>query len=161
MTDIFDAIADPTRRGILQLLRDRLGGAIDEVGVPEFVEELGVTRQAINRHLVVLADAGLVIPRDEGTVRTYSLDTTPFEELEDWLGQFVGLSAAAGVAGSVTGGPVPEAADGSTVFSAWSGADVGETIGRALAERSYQARSAIREASEKLPRSRKKRRGRG
>jgi DNA-binding transcriptional ArsR family regulator len=147
MPDIFDVLADPTRRAILQLLRDRLGGAIDEVGVPEFVNELGVTRQSVNRHLAVLADSGLVVARDEGTVRTYALDTTPFEELEDWLGQFVGLapdpiSAASG--------------DGSTVFSAWSGADVGETIGRAIAERSYQARSAIREASDKLPKVRKK-----
>jgi len=147
MPDIFGAISDPTRRAILQLLRDRLGGAIDEVGVAEFVSELGVARQSINRHLGVLKEAGLVVARSEGSELRYALDATPFEEVEEWLGQFVGL--APDVAAAASG-------DGSTVFSAWSGVDVGATIGRAIAERSYQARSVLREAGEKLPKVRKR-----
>jgi DNA-binding transcriptional ArsR family regulator len=141
MADIFDVIADPTRRGILQLLRDRLGGAITEVGVTEFVDAIGVTRQSINRHLIVLRDAGLVSVREDGAERWYALDTTPLDDVEEWLGQFVGLSPDA--TGAATG-------DGSTVFSAWSGADVGATIGRTIAERSFKTRTVIRDASDKF-----------
>lgn len=152
MADIFDVIADPTRRGILQLLRDRLQGAITEVGVTEFVESLGVARQSINRHLIVLRDAGLVAVREDGPERWYTLDTTPLDDVEEWLGQFVGLSPDA--TGAATG-------DGSTVFSAWSGADVGATIGRTIAERSFKTRTVIRDASdrfaEKIPAAAKKR----
>ena len=153
MADIFDVIADPTRRAILQVLRDRLGGATTEVGVTEFVDTVGAARQSINRHLIVLRDAGLVSVREDGPERWYALDTGPLDDVEDWLAQFVGLAPdATGSAHS----------DSSTVFAAWSGADVGATIGRTLAERSFKTRTVIRDASdkfaEKLPHPAKKRR---
>jgi ArsR family transcriptional regulator len=141
MADIFDVVADPTRRAILQVLRDRLGAAVTELSAAQFVAEIGVSRQAINRHLVVLRDSGLVTVRERGQERYYALDSSPLDVLEEWIGQFIGISQhpSAAIAG-------PESA----AFSAWSGVDVGEAVGRSIAERSYQARSAIKGASERV-----------
>jgi DNA-binding transcriptional ArsR family regulator len=131
MTDIFDVIADPTRRAILQLLRDRLEGGEAGVDVPTVVDATGASRQSVNRQLTILSEAGLLVVVDDGPHRTYALDTTPLETVEDWLAQYVGLA------------PQHPAAV-ATAFSAWSGADAGETIGRAIAERSQRARSVVK-----------------
>lgn len=129
MVDIFDTVADATRRSILERLR----GQAEPMGASELVESLGVTRQSVNRHLGVLAEAGLVVAVDDGPERAWVLDPSPLEALEDWL--------------------VPFLVDGpdATVFSAWSGTDVAGAIGRAIAERSFQARSAIQTVQEHLP----------
>jgi len=144
MTDIFDVIADPTRRQLLTALRDSLaseGAGASEVEVSEFVEALGSTRPTIVKHLGVLRDAGLVSERVEGTKRYFTIDVTPLEEVEDWLVPFIGIGDAASA---------PEIDDETSVFSAWSGADVGESIGRKIADRSHQARTAIHDATEKV-----------
>jgi len=153
MTDIFDVIADPTRRQLLTALRDRLsaegagGSAID---IAEFVGLLGVTRPTVVKHLAVLQQAGLVVEAVDGTTRSYTLDASPLEELEDWLVPFIGVGehghayTADAAADSVW--------DASAAFAAWSGADVGESIGRAVADRSYRARTAIQGATDKVAR---------
>jgi DNA-binding transcriptional ArsR family regulator len=144
MTDIFDVIADPTRRQLLTVLRDSLaseGAGASEVEVSEFVEVVGSTRPTVVKHLGVLRDAGLVLERVEGTKRYFTIDVTPLEEIEDWLVPFIGI-------GDATSAPVVD--DDTSVFAAWSGADVGESIGRKIADRSHQARTAIHEASEKV-----------
>jgi DNA-binding transcriptional ArsR family regulator len=73
------AIADPTRRRIVELLaqRDRTAG--------ELVDEFDVSAPAISQHLNVLRDAGLVTTRAAGKTRIQTLDPRGFDELEDWL----------------------------------------------------------------------------
>lgn len=160
MTDIFDVIADPTRRQVLTALRDRLsaeGAGASAIDIGEFVGLLGVTRPTVVKHLAVLREAGLVVEALDGTTRSYTLDVSPLEELEDWLVPFIGIGEH-GLAYA------PEAAadevwDAAAAFAAWSGADVGESIGRAVADRSHRARTAIKGATGKvtgkLPRGRR------
>lgn len=73
------AIADPTRRRIVELLaeRDRTAG--------ELVQEFDMSAPAISQHLNVLRDAGLVVTRAEGTARIQSLNPDGFDDLEAWL----------------------------------------------------------------------------
>ena len=160
MTDIFDVIADPTRRQLLTALRDRLsaeGAGESAIDIAEFVGLLGVTRPTVTRHLGVLLEAGLVVEAIDGTTKSYTLDPSPLEELEDWLVPFIGIGEHGADLG--TDAADPATWDATAAFSAWSGADVGESIGRAVADRSYRARTAIQEAtdkvSRKLPRARR------
>lgn len=73
------AIADPTRRRIVELLavRDRTAG--------ELVKEFDLSAPAISQHLNVLREAGLVITRAEGQSRIQMLNPTGFQDLEAWL----------------------------------------------------------------------------
>jgi len=73
------ALADPTRRRIVELLaeRDRTAG--------ELVEEFDVSAPAISQHLNVLREAGLVVTRAEGRNRIQALNPAGFDELEAWL----------------------------------------------------------------------------
>jgi DNA-binding transcriptional ArsR family regulator len=145
MADIFDVVADPTRRDVLHVLLEAYVGSDSdrgEISVGEMVERLGLSQPTVSKHLKVLRDHGLVSVREEGQHRYYSLDAAPLEELEDWLIPF--LSADFDDSRS------SEYRESSAVFAAWSGADVGETIGRTVAERSYRARTAISDATEKV-----------
>jgi len=73
------AIADPTRRRIVELLaeQDRTAG--------DLVKEFDVSAPAISQHLNVLRDAGLVTTRAEGQLRVQTLNPAGFDELEAWL----------------------------------------------------------------------------
>lgn len=73
------AIADPTRRRIVELLaeRDRTAG--------ELVEEFDMSAPAISQHLKVLRDAGLITTRAEGQTRIQSLNPAGLDELDAWL----------------------------------------------------------------------------
>ncbi|MFT3869519.1 MAG: metalloregulator ArsR/SmtB family transcription factor [Nibricoccus sp.] len=73
------AIADPTRRRIVELLavRDRTAG--------ELVEEFDMSAPAISQHLKVLREAGLVTVRAEGQSRIQSINPAGFDEIEAWL----------------------------------------------------------------------------
>jgi DNA-binding transcriptional ArsR family regulator len=73
------AIADPTRRRIIELLavRDRSAG--------ELVEEFELSAPAISQHLNVLREAGLITTRAEGQTRIQSLNPAGFDDLEVWL----------------------------------------------------------------------------
>ena len=73
------AIADPTRRRIVELLaeRDRTAG--------ELVEAFDVSAPAISQHLNVLRDSGLVVTRAEGQSRIQSLNPAGFDDLDAWL----------------------------------------------------------------------------
>jgi DNA-binding transcriptional ArsR family regulator len=147
MADIFDVVSDPTRRELMSALLERslLRDAAGEISVGDLVERLGLSQPTVSKHLRVLRDHGLVTVREDGQHRYYRLDPGPLEELEDWLAPYLE--------------PVlPDEDDlliddgGSAVFAAWSGADVGGTIGRRVAEGTYQARSAIQDASDKVAR---------
>jgi DNA-binding transcriptional ArsR family regulator len=73
------AIADPTRRRIVELLAAR------ERTVGELVDEFDMSAPAISQHLNVLREAGLVTTRAEGQSRIQTLNPDGFDDLEDWL----------------------------------------------------------------------------
>ncbi len=84
--DVFKALADPTRRAILDELQERSGQTLFEL-VARLVTRhgLGSSRQAVSQHLDVLADAGLVTRRREGRYTFLHLDTTPLRAItERW-----------------------------------------------------------------------------
>lgn len=83
MGDVFKALADPTRRAILDELQDRNGQTLFEICVRLTSKHgLGSTRQAVSQHLDVLEDAGLISTRREGRYKFHDLDTTPLREIE-------------------------------------------------------------------------------
>jgi DNA-binding transcriptional ArsR family regulator len=86
--DVFRALADPTRRKILDELTERNGQTLFEICARLATKhQLGSTRQAISQHIDVLEAAGLVESRREGRYKFHDLDTGPLERLADrWLG---------------------------------------------------------------------------
>ena len=86
MGDVFKALADPTRRAILDELVDRNGQTLFELCSRLAMKHgLGSTRQAISQHLEVLEAAGLVSTRREGRYKFHHLDTSPLRAIvERW-----------------------------------------------------------------------------
>lgn len=80
--DVFQAIADPTRRKILKMLAER------EMPIASITDSFPITRTAINKHLFILSEAGLVSSRKAGRETRYSLQPDPLQELQDWLSFF-------------------------------------------------------------------------
>jgi DNA-binding transcriptional ArsR family regulator len=85
--DVFKALADPTRRAILDELTER-----DDQTLFELCSRLAVkhrvasSRQAVSQHIDVLVDAGLVRTRREGRYKFHHLDARPLEQIADrWL----------------------------------------------------------------------------
>ncbi len=87
MGDVFKALADPTRRRILDELAEREGQTLFELcSRLANKHQLAMTRQAISQHLDVLEGAGLVKSRREGRYKFHDLQTPPLETLADrWL----------------------------------------------------------------------------
>jgi DNA-binding transcriptional ArsR family regulator len=79
---VYQAIADPTRRAILDRLRE--GG----LAVNEIASRFDVSRPAISKHLRVLHQAHLVQEAREGRNRVYRLNPEPLRELDRWLEQY-------------------------------------------------------------------------
>ncbi|GGF93377.1 ArsR/SmtB family transcription factor [Paenibacillus abyssi] len=80
--DVFQAIADPTRRQLLQLLTDQ------EMPVTVISGHFPMSRTAVSKHLRVLAEAGLVKERKVGRETRYRLDPEPLRELKRWLAYY-------------------------------------------------------------------------
>lgn len=164
MADIFDVIADATRRDLLQVLLERRvstdsdSGAdtSGEISVGEIVDRLGLSQPTVSKHLKVLRDHGLVHVREDGQHRYYKLDSQPLEKLEDWVIPFLSTDFGADD-------------DGTTVFSAWSGVqvpaplrraadtlqhptDAGIAVGRKAAEASFQTINVLHDASQGMER---------
>jgi DNA-binding transcriptional ArsR family regulator len=85
--DVFKALADPTRRAILDELAERDDQTLFELcGRLAAKHDVGSSRQAVSQHIDVLVDAGLVVTRREGRYRFHTLDSRPLESLIDrWL----------------------------------------------------------------------------
>jgi DNA-binding transcriptional ArsR family regulator len=82
MVTTFDALADSTRRRMLDLLRER------PHTVNELVALLGLSQPLISKHLRVLREAGLVSVRQDAQRRWYELRTEPLVEIDTWLGSY-------------------------------------------------------------------------
>jgi DNA-binding transcriptional ArsR family regulator len=82
MVTAFEALAEPTRRRILDLLCER------EHSVGDLVERLGLPQPGISRHLRVLREAGLVRVRQDAQRRWYRVRPEPLAEIDAWLAPF-------------------------------------------------------------------------
>jgi DNA-binding transcriptional ArsR family regulator len=78
-TTTWDALGDPHRRAMLELLRER------PRAVGELVELTGLTQPGTSKHLKVLREAGLVSSRADAQRRVYALEASPLVALADWL----------------------------------------------------------------------------
>ena len=78
----WNALADPHRRAVLELLRER------PRPVGELVLCLGLSQPGTSKHLRVLREAGLVTAEVDAQRRVYALDTRPLAELDDWLAPY-------------------------------------------------------------------------
>ncbi|AYY14171.1 ArsR family transcriptional regulator [Actinobacteria bacterium YIM 96077] len=82
MGDVFKALADPTRRAILDELTDRDGQTLFEICTRLTMKHgSGSSRQAISQHLEVLESAGLVRTRREGRYKYHFIDTSPLRNI--------------------------------------------------------------------------------
>lgn len=85
MLDVFQTLADPTRRRIVEAL---LGG---EQSVGDLVDRVDIQQSGVSRHLRILGEAGFVRVRADGTRRLYSLRPEPFQELSTWADRYRAL----------------------------------------------------------------------
>jgi DNA-binding transcriptional ArsR family regulator len=82
MISTFDVLAEPTRRRILDLIRD------DERPVNELVAKLDISQPGVSKHLRVLRDAGLVEVRTDAQRRLYRVRPEPLAEIDAWLAPY-------------------------------------------------------------------------
>lgn len=82
MVTIYEALAEPTRRRILDLLRER------PRLVGELVDLLQMSQPGISKHLRVLREVGVVQVRQDAQRRWYELNAAPLVEVNDWLAQY-------------------------------------------------------------------------
>ena len=80
--DVFQTLADPTRRRIVEALR------AGEQQVGDVVEKAGIHQSGVSRHLRVLYESGFVSMRPDGQRRLYALKPEPFRELDEWLTEY-------------------------------------------------------------------------
>lgn len=81
-TDVFVALADPTRRRLVEVMHD------GERSVSDLVDHVDIEQPGVSRHLRILNDAGFVNVRADGRRRMYSLRSEPFEELAEWMRRY-------------------------------------------------------------------------
>jgi DNA-binding transcriptional ArsR family regulator len=82
--DVFKALADPTRRAILDELQERNGQTLFELCTRLITKHgLGSSRQAVSQHIAVLEEAGLVHTRRQGRYKFHDLDTSPLRAITD------------------------------------------------------------------------------
>ncbi|MCB9151051.1 MAG: winged helix-turn-helix transcriptional regulator [Caldilineaceae bacterium] len=84
-TDVFNAIAEPQRRAILELLTE------GELSVNEIAASLDLNQPQASKHLRVLHEVELVEVRQEGRQRIYQLQSESLKPIHDWVGQFEAL----------------------------------------------------------------------
>ena len=79
---LFKALNDPTRREILELLKDK------DLTAGEIADKFSISKPSISHHLDLLRQAGLVVSGKEGQFIYYSLSTTVMDEILKWIMQF-------------------------------------------------------------------------
>jgi ArsR family transcriptional regulator len=84
--DVYDAVADPTRRKLLQMLAE-----VEELPLHEITVHFEMGRTAVSKHLAILKDADLVIARTVGRETRYRLNATPLREIQDWVSFYEGF----------------------------------------------------------------------
>ncbi|MER2090007.1 MAG: metalloregulator ArsR/SmtB family transcription factor [Sporosarcina sp.] len=77
--DVFQAIADPTRRKLLEII------AVEELSISTMSSHFTMSRTAVTKHLHILESAGLVNSRKSGREKLYRLETGPLQNLQSWL----------------------------------------------------------------------------
>lgn len=80
--DIFQAIADPTRRAILVLI------AVQAMTPNALAEHFDITRQAVSKHLRILTECEVIHQQHQGREIYYSLEMEKMKEIDQWIGQF-------------------------------------------------------------------------
>lgn len=80
--DVFQAIADPTRRAILSLI------AVQAMNPNALAEHFDTTRQAVSKHLQILVECELVKPTQQGREMFYQLEINKLKAIDQWLEQF-------------------------------------------------------------------------
>ncbi len=84
MDAVFKALADPTRRRLLDNLRTRNGQTLSEL-----CEHADMTRQAVTKHLTILETANLVVAQKRGREKLHYLNPVPIHEIADrWIGKY-------------------------------------------------------------------------
>ena len=137
-TDAFNAVAEPRRRQLLELL------AQGEKPVNELVGMTDLTQPVVSKHLRVLRDIGLVTSREEGQHRYYRLDPEPLVPVDEWVGAFLGV-----IDGNDAPATTAWTPDGRSVSVRRGGAagrttvEVGAELGRVMAEASHRASAAF------------------
>ena len=82
MPDVFQLLSDPSRRHLLEALRDR------ERSVNDLVDRTRMSQPAVSKQLRLLKDSGMVALRREGRQHLYSIRGAPFREASEWLGYY-------------------------------------------------------------------------
>jgi DNA-binding transcriptional ArsR family regulator len=85
MADVFQILADPTRRRLVEALRT------GQHSVNELVEMVDIGQPGVSRQLAILYDAGWVSVQPKGQRRLYALRPEPFRELDSWMGRYRGV----------------------------------------------------------------------
>lgn len=80
LRDVFDAIADPTRRRLIRLLSEA-----EELPLHELTAQFPMGRTAVSKHLTILKEAGLVTDRKVGRETRFRLNAAPLREIHDWV----------------------------------------------------------------------------
>lgn len=95
MADLFDVVADPTRRELLRALLDEAEDGAGEASVGQLVAKLGLSQPTVSKHLKTLREFRVVSVREQGQHRFYRLEPSGLQPVAEWLGPFVRPIAAA------------------------------------------------------------------
>ncbi|MGE7760358.1 ArsR/SmtB family transcription factor [Peribacillus sp. NPDC097895] len=83
LRDVFDAIADPTRRRLIRLLAEA-----EEMPLHELAAQFQMGRTGVAKHLTILKEAGLVFDRKVGRETRFRLNAYPLREIQDWVADY-------------------------------------------------------------------------
>ncbi|WOV85809.1 metalloregulator ArsR/SmtB family transcription factor [Sporosarcina jeotgali] len=86
VTDVYGAVADPTRRKLIGLLAE-----VEELPLHEITVHFQMGRTAVSKHLAILKEAGLVDARKVGRETRYRLNAGPLKEIQDWVSFYEGF----------------------------------------------------------------------
>lgn len=82
MGDVFKAMSDPTRRKILELLKDK------SLNAGQIADYFHITKPSISHHLTILKNCGLIVDERQGQNIMYSIDMSVFQEMMKWFIDF-------------------------------------------------------------------------